>query len=637
MAITAKLIAKIVAEDDTKKGTASAGRNFEGLEKSIKKAAAALLTIGAAKVAFDLGKLGAQAARTKNAFQNISGGADAAAANLAAMKTATRGAISEVDAMNAANKLMQMGLVNNATELGDFTEMATKLGTAMGRDVTSSIEEFSLMIANQSIPRLDTFGISASNVRTRMNELGEENKNLTREQKFNIAVQEEGQKAMEKLGDSVDDQLLAVERAEAQWADLKVELGTQVMPIVEFTAKAFGTLAGNATELTTKTAGVIEEYGILEGVTAFIIEGLLDTNDTINTLIDTMEEEAIAAEAMNRTFSDGGVHAETERIAIAQLTIATQDSAAAFETYAQNSATIITGNQDSAAAFDTYSAAIRASEEAANINAAAQRAQRDAIAEAAEKALTARDAFLDTASSIGEMSKAQFAQEQIKALGQAVEDETLSTEDYIAAKEALLVQFGLLTAAEAETQAQMDLLTASFIAGETSQKAYVVEAELAKTALDSGSTAAKLAEQKTAAYGDALDDTADSVVLYTGDLTTLGDTINALPDDKVINVKVNVSGGDVDVGTGGPSDDVVLPPDPAAGYASGGMVGTNSPVMVGERGPEMLVGARGARVVNHSRTASLTNNWGGITINTNAGLAQLQSNLRRDQLQGLRI
>jgi hypothetical protein len=144
--------------------------------------------------------------------------------------------------MASANQLMQMGLANNADELENVAGMAVRLGTAMGRDATQSMEEFALLLANQSIPRLDTFGISAGRVRTRIKELRDANEGMTRETAFMTAVMEEGRKSMARLGDQAEDNLLAFEQLEASVADFKTAVGKELAPVI-------ADLAGNLNDL----------------------------------------------------------------------------------------------------------------------------------------------------------------------------------------------------------------------------------------------------------------------------------------------------------------------------------------------------------------------------------------------------
>lgn len=217
------------------RGAEETKKELSGVEKAAQTAGKALLTfvsVESIKATFELAKLGAQSLRTKQAFEAISGGADEASANLEAMQAATRGALSEQQAMASANQLMQMGLANSSEELAQLAEMATRLGGAMGKDATASLEEFSLLLANQSIPRLDTFGISAGKVRTRINELTSTVAGMTREQAFMTAVMEEGQTSMERLGPAVDDAALSFERAEAMAVNLRTELGERLAPAI---------------------------------------------------------------------------------------------------------------------------------------------------------------------------------------------------------------------------------------------------------------------------------------------------------------------------------------------------------------------------------------------------------------------
>jgi len=216
-------------------GMAGVLSKLDGPIKSVLGLGSALQQTGvvqAGQAIYNLGKLGAQSLRTSKAFENISGGAFEAASRLDAMREATRGAMTEQELMSNANLLMQMGLANNSEELGRMTEMATKLGSAMGAGPNEAISSFAMMLANQSLPRLDMFGISSGNVRKRIEELQKATVGLTREQAFNQAVMEEGAKAMQRLGDSVNDPLLAFEQLEAQMANTKTEIAMKATPAI---------------------------------------------------------------------------------------------------------------------------------------------------------------------------------------------------------------------------------------------------------------------------------------------------------------------------------------------------------------------------------------------------------------------
>lgn len=173
------------------------------------------------KQAYELAKVGAAVDRAGTAFENLSGGILASADNLEAMLEATDNGLSRMDAMAAGSKAMAMGLASDAAELQEFADIAVTLGRAFGRDATESLEEFGLMLANNSIPRLDTFGISSSRVRARMEELTAAGMDTS--EAFKTATFEEARESMERLGDTSGDTATKFEQLEAATADAKDE------------------------------------------------------------------------------------------------------------------------------------------------------------------------------------------------------------------------------------------------------------------------------------------------------------------------------------------------------------------------------------------------------------------------------
>lgn len=149
------------------------------------------------------------------------------------LRTATMGAMSDSELMQAANKLMAMGLADSAESAAQMANMATTLGLAMGTEAGPALENFTLMLANQSIPRLDTFGISSGQVRVRMEELQTATEGMTREEAFMIATMELGTVAMAKVGDVSD--LTAVKMAgmETKVTNLKDQIGVMLIPILD--------------------------------------------------------------------------------------------------------------------------------------------------------------------------------------------------------------------------------------------------------------------------------------------------------------------------------------------------------------------------------------------------------------------
>jgi myosin heavy subunit len=187
--------------------------------------------VGVFKQTLELAKVAGQAERAEQAFTSLSGGTEQATANLAAMKTATRGAMSELEAMANANKLLAMGIVTNSEEMGTFAEMSTRLGQAMGLDAATAMENFALTIANKSLPRLDQMGISAGKVREEWTRL--KNAGVEADEAFKLAVFAEGAEVMDRLGEAIDDTATSAEQAEAAFADLKAEVLEELAPALK--------------------------------------------------------------------------------------------------------------------------------------------------------------------------------------------------------------------------------------------------------------------------------------------------------------------------------------------------------------------------------------------------------------------
>jgi hypothetical protein len=88
--------------------------------------------------------------------------------------------VSDAELMKSANQFLVMGLADSTEEASKFAEMATQLGRAMGKEAVPAMADFAAMLANQSIPRLDTFGISSGNVRQSIEAQMKANSELTR-------------------------------------------------------------------------------------------------------------------------------------------------------------------------------------------------------------------------------------------------------------------------------------------------------------------------------------------------------------------------------------------------------------------------------------------------------------------------
>jgi len=191
-------------------------------------AAAVGAAVGVSKLALDA----AQLEGTRITFERLSESMGGATHVTDELRDATRGMVTDNDLWAASNKFVTMGLTETSTETAEMMEMATQLGMAMGEGPTASMENFALMMANQSIPRLDSFGISSATVRERIAELQEQTEGLSREEAFNIAVMEQGRLAMEKVGEQGDNAGAAMARMKTNVQNLKDGIGRAFIPVL---------------------------------------------------------------------------------------------------------------------------------------------------------------------------------------------------------------------------------------------------------------------------------------------------------------------------------------------------------------------------------------------------------------------
>lgn len=229
----------------------SATGGLSALGKAIPVAAIATAALKVGEMAVELGNLGQQVQQQRDYFEVWSGGVAAATTNLEAMRRAVGGAMTESEMLSGANRLLSMGLADNANELENMSRMAVMLGGST-RSASESIEEFSLLLANQSILRLDTFGISGAKVRQRIEELQAADENLSREQAFLNAVMEEGTRKVEALEAAGVKATTATQDLSTAFRGLKEAIGEGLAAPV---AEAQTGLAGFTNQITSIITG----------------------------------------------------------------------------------------------------------------------------------------------------------------------------------------------------------------------------------------------------------------------------------------------------------------------------------------------------------------------------------------------
>jgi len=211
--------------------------------------AAPIAAVGAAVVGLtkDLGDSGQVAIQTERKFAAFSGGASQAADNLVAMRAATDNGMASMDAMGAASMLLSMGLADSGEKAAHLTRMAMMLGPAW-RDAETNINDFTMLLANQSIRRLDQFGLSVEGVRAKRDEFMAQG--FAKDIAFTNAVLEIGAHKMKQLEDAGVKAATSAQQLAAAWKNLRTELGKSfAQPVADLEASLAAGLAVTTRQL----------------------------------------------------------------------------------------------------------------------------------------------------------------------------------------------------------------------------------------------------------------------------------------------------------------------------------------------------------------------------------------------------
>jgi phage-related protein len=256
-------------------------RAFEGL-KDVGKIAAGMLVrdmvMGATRAYSETVQLGGQIDTLKASFDRLVASTGDTTLTLEKLRQATKGTVSDVDLLQAANMALMLDIPATDEEMANLFNAAMKLGHAMGIDTTKAIESLTIGLGRQSKLVLDNLGITfeaseayewfAQQLGVSADQLTENEKRLAW-QKY--AIMKITEKAGE-LGDVVSDAQLANERWGASIENLKAGIGRMlgplgmVAPAITPLMPLIGTLAGTAIpQLIASAGGISAAFGAAKG------------------------------------------------------------------------------------------------------------------------------------------------------------------------------------------------------------------------------------------------------------------------------------------------------------------------------------------------------------------------------------
>lgn len=205
------------------------------------------------KKAFDFAEEGAQLQFLEERYGRLaqSIGADSQEM-LNALKEASGGMMSDAKLIETASQIISLGLAKNQDSVVDLAGLVTNLGWDMGTVI--------MTFANNSKMRLDSLGLSVTDVEARMKKL--EAQGHSTDEAFDMAVIEAGQAKLELLGSAADSASGAYKRLEADAENLKnrfkVWLAEGLQPVVSGLAGTIDALEEGHAPIT-KTLTVLNE------------------------------------------------------------------------------------------------------------------------------------------------------------------------------------------------------------------------------------------------------------------------------------------------------------------------------------------------------------------------------------------
>ncbi len=264
---------------------------------------------GTAQAVYETMKEGATIKAAATNFETLSASMGSSESVMNGLRGATSGMVDDMTLMSNANSLMTMGIASTSEELNKNFQIVTALKKPTD-SAAEAMENWAALMANQSLPRLDSFGISSGAVKVRINELMAETKGLTREQAFNTAVLEEAETAMGNVADTTQGQLANIERLEASWTNLtnagKVAIANFLTPSVEALsnqANQLGEMAAateNGRSAWTNYVTIGNEVYKTFGIDIFedYTQGLKDAESAAFTMTQRSEAQAIAMQGV---------------------------------------------------------------------------------------------------------------------------------------------------------------------------------------------------------------------------------------------------------------------------------------------------------------------------------------------------
>lgn len=215
--------------NDSSKSLDSMARGF----KTLLGAAASLYTI---QQAFQAVNAAAQFQQMEQGFNNLAASHGANAKQIVnSLKLVSDGTVSTAAIMESAGKAMLLGIPAN--QLDELMQIARSSAKVTGQTVQQAFNDIATGIGRQSKLILDNLGIIVSAEKAYEDyaqSIGKSASALTdaeKKQAFANATIKAGREIVERVGNTTETAAESIGRMQARFADLKIELSTQFLPV----------------------------------------------------------------------------------------------------------------------------------------------------------------------------------------------------------------------------------------------------------------------------------------------------------------------------------------------------------------------------------------------------------------------
>lgn len=228
--------------DDTGKKVGRFDFLRRGLDKLVMNLRLAQLAvtafIGALVVGFRMAQQAVREVRIERSFYALANAAKESGDQiLSAIQRASKGTVSEIEAMRIANLALQLGVAKTPEDFEKLTRAAARLGAAMGTDVPTAMEELTSASGRASKMILDNLGLSIAEVNALMDQFAQQEFGMKADELDEVrkrmifirATIEASDRKAQQLGDTFDDVTTSVERLPVEMENFKSELNKTVL------------------------------------------------------------------------------------------------------------------------------------------------------------------------------------------------------------------------------------------------------------------------------------------------------------------------------------------------------------------------------------------------------------------------